>query len=90
MLLYKSSLTKTKTTLRSGQRFQPQGLDRFGKKLETVLFRKTCPVGRETNIENNIVQRFCKRTESLFPGSEPKAERPEEKIAERETSTILK
>ena len=47
-------------------------------------------MGRETNIENNIVQRFCKRTESLFPGSEPKAERPEEKIAERETSTILK
>ncbi len=31
MLLYKSSLMKTKTTLRSGQRLQPQGLDRFGK-----------------------------------------------------------
>ena len=46
--------------------------------------------GNGANIENNIVQRFCKRTESLFPGSEPKAERPEEKITERETSTILK
>ena len=40
-------------------------------------------MGRETNIENNIVQRFCKRTESLLQKSKPEAERPEGKISEK-------